>query len=77
MNGKRVKRIAMKGAFHGRTELPCLYSDSSRKAYAENLASWKHHENQLITIEPYSIDGLKKSLRRRRCQRLVYRSDVP
>ena len=50
--GKRVKRIAMKGAFHGRTELPCLYSDSSRKAYAENLASWKHHESQLITIEP-------------------------
>jgi 4-aminobutyrate aminotransferase-like enzyme len=52
--GKRVKRIAMKGAFHGRTELPMLYSDSSRKAYAENLASWKHHESQLITIEPYS-----------------------
>ena len=23
--GKRVKRIAMKGAFHGRTELPSLY----------------------------------------------------
>ena len=59
--GKRVKRIAMKGAFHGRTELPCLYSDSSRKAYAENLASWKHHENQLITIEPYSIEGLKQA----------------
>jgi acetylornithine/succinyldiaminopimelate/putrescine aminotransferase len=59
--GKRVKRIAMKGAFHGRTELPCLYSDSSKKAYAENLASWKHHENQLITIEPYSIEGLKQA----------------
>lgn len=59
--GKRVKRIAMKGAFHGRTELPCLYSDSSRKAYAENLASWKHHENQLITIEPYSIEALRKA----------------
>ena len=59
--GKRVKRIAMKGAFHGRTELPCLYSDSSRKAYAANLASWKHHENQLITIEPYSIDALRQA----------------
>ncbi len=59
--GKRVKRIAMKGAFHGRTELPCLYSDSSKKAYAENLASWKHHENQLIIIEPYSIEGLKQA----------------
>lgn len=59
--GKRVKRIAMKGAFHGRTELPMLYSDSSRKAYSENLASWKHHENQLITIEPYSIEALKQA----------------
>ena len=59
--GKRVKRIAVKGAFHGRTELPMLYSDSSRKAYAENLASWKHHENQLITIEPYSLEGLRKA----------------
>ena len=59
--GKRVKRIAMKGAFHGRTELPMLYSDSSRKAYAENLASWKHHESQLITIEPYSIEALKQA----------------
>jgi acetylornithine/succinyldiaminopimelate/putrescine aminotransferase len=59
--GKRVKRIAMKGAFHGRTELPMLYSDSSRKAYAENLASWKHHESMLITIEPYSIDALKQA----------------
>ena len=59
--GKRVKRIAMKGAFHGRTELPMLYSDSSRKAYAENLASWKHHESQLVTIEPYSIEALKQA----------------
>jgi acetylornithine/succinyldiaminopimelate/putrescine aminotransferase len=59
--GKRVKRIAMKGAFHGRTELPMLYSDSSRKAYAENLASWKHHESQLLTIEPYSIEALKQT----------------
>jgi acetylornithine/succinyldiaminopimelate/putrescine aminotransferase len=58
--GKRVKRIAMKGAFHGRTELPMLYSDSSRKAYAENLASWKHHESMLITVEPYSIEALKQ-----------------
>ena len=59
--GKRVKRIAVQGAFHGRTELPALYSDSSRKAYLANLASYQHHNDQLITIEPYSIDGLKKA----------------
>lgn len=59
--GKRVKRIAIKGAFHGRTELPALYSDSSRKNYAQHLASHKHHVEQLITIEPYSIDALRQA----------------
>ncbi|PZO08450.1 MAG: lysine 6-aminotransferase [Lysobacteraceae bacterium] len=59
--GKRVKRIAVKGAFHGRTELPALYSDSSRKAYLQHLASYKHHTEQLITIEPYSIEGLRQA----------------
>lgn len=59
--GKRVKRLAVKGAFHGRTELPALYSDSSRKTYAQHLASHKHHADQLITIEPYSIDALRQA----------------
>jgi len=59
--GKRVKRIAIKGAFHGRTELPALYSDSSGKNYALHLASYKHHVSQLITIEPYSIDALRQA----------------
>jgi len=59
--GKRVKRIAVKGAFHGRTELPALYSDSSRKTYAQHLASHKHHEQQLIVIEPYSVEQLRQA----------------
>jgi acetylornithine/succinyldiaminopimelate/putrescine aminotransferase len=59
--GKRVKRIAVKGAFHGRTELPALYSDSSRKAYLQHLASYRHHNDQLITIEPYSIEQLRQA----------------
>jgi acetylornithine/succinyldiaminopimelate/putrescine aminotransferase len=59
--GKRVKRIAIKGAFHGRTELPALYSDSSRKNYLQHLASYQHHNDQLVTIEPYSIEGLKQA----------------
>ena len=59
--GKKVKRIAVKGAFHGRTELPALYSDSSRKNYLQHLASYRHHNDQLVTIEPYSIEGLKQA----------------
>jgi acetylornithine/succinyldiaminopimelate/putrescine aminotransferase len=57
--GKRVKRIAVRGAFHGRTELPAMYSDSSRKAYQTHLASYKHHDHQLMLVEPYSLDGLR------------------
>ncbi len=59
--GKKVKRIAVKGAFHGRTELPAMYSDSSRKAYAEHLASHKHHAHQLITVTPYSVSELEQA----------------
>ncbi|KFN46524.1 hypothetical protein N790_08580 [Arenimonas malthae CC-JY-1] len=59
--GKKVKRIAVKGAFHGRTELPALYSDSSRKTYLQHLASYRHHDSQLVTIEPYSVEGLKQA----------------
>ncbi|MCK7593691.1 aminotransferase class III-fold pyridoxal phosphate-dependent enzyme [Pseudomarimonas salicorniae] len=59
--GKKVKRIAVKGAFHGRTEHPALYSDSTRKTYAQHLASHKHHEAQLIIIEPYSVEQLRQA----------------
>ncbi|MGH8080374.1 MAG: aminotransferase class III-fold pyridoxal phosphate-dependent enzyme, partial [Lysobacter sp.] len=31
--GRAIKRVVVKGSFHGRTERPALYSDSSRKAY--------------------------------------------
>jgi acetylornithine/succinyldiaminopimelate/putrescine aminotransferase len=57
--GKQIKRLAVKGAFHGRTELPAIYSDSSRKGYQQNLASYRH-ENSLITVEPYSIEQLRQ-----------------
>ena len=58
--GRIIKRLAVKGAFHGRTERPAIYSDSSRKAYAQHLASFRD-ETSLITVEPYSIDALKKA----------------
>ncbi len=57
--GRTIKRIAVKGAFHGRTERPAIYSDSSRKAYEQHLASFRN-EDSLITIEPYSIEALKQ-----------------
>ncbi|MFT3805405.1 aminotransferase class III-fold pyridoxal phosphate-dependent enzyme [Arenimonas sp.] len=58
--GRTIKRLAVKGAFHGRTERPAVYSDSSRKAYSQHLASFRN-ETSLITIEPYSIEQLKQA----------------
>ena len=56
--GKTIKRLAVKGAFHGRTERPAVYSDSSRKAYVQYLASFRD-EKSLITVEPYNVDQLR------------------
>jgi acetylornithine/succinyldiaminopimelate/putrescine aminotransferase len=57
--GRTIKRVAMKGAFHGRTERPAIYSDSSRKVYQQHLASFRD-EQSLITVEPYKVDALRR-----------------
>ena len=57
--GRTIKRLAVKGAFHGRTEKPAIYSDSSRKAYVQYLASFRD-EHSLITVEPYNVDQLRQ-----------------
>jgi len=57
--GRQVKRLVVKGSFHGRTDLPALYSDSSRKTYMQFLASYRG-EDSVIAIEAYDIDALKK-----------------
>ena len=56
--GKTIKRLVVKGAFHGRTEGPARYSDSSRKAYVQHLASYRG-DDSLLTVEPYSVDHLR------------------
>lgn len=56
--GRTIKRLAVKGAFHGRTERPALYSDSSRRNYQQHLASYRN-EDTLLTVEPYDVAQLK------------------
>ncbi len=56
--GRAIKRLAVKGAFHGRTDKPALFSDSSRKTYKQHLASYRHEES-LITVAPYDVEQLK------------------
>ena len=57
--GRTIKRVAVKGAFHGRTEKPSIYSDSSRKPYQQHLASFRD-EHSLVTVEPYSVAELRQ-----------------
>lgn len=58
--GHAIKRLVVKGSFHGRTDRPALYSDSSRKSYLKHLASFRG-EDSVIAIAPYDIDALKKA----------------
>ncbi len=58
--GRAVKRLVVKGAFHGRTEAPALYSDSTRKAYEGALASYRT-EDSVLVIQPYDLAALKQA----------------
>ncbi len=57
--GRAIKRVVVKGSFHGRTERPALYSDSSRKAYLQYLASYRN-EDSVIAVDPYDPEALKR-----------------
>ena len=58
--GATIKRIVVKGSFHGRTDRPALYSNSSRKGYIANLASYRG-EDSVIAIEPYDVQALQQA----------------
>ncbi len=58
--GRTVKRLAMAGGFHGRTDRPALYSDSSRKNYRKYLASYRG-EHSVIAIAPYDVEALRQA----------------
>src|SRR3546814_214689 len=53
------RALGVKGGFHGRTDRPALYSDSTRKTYMKFLASYRG-EDSVISIAPYDIDALKQ-----------------
>ena len=61
--GKPIKIMALEGGFHGRTDRPAQYSDSSRRAYESHMASFRDRDN-LITVEPNNIDALRDAFAR-------------
>lgn len=56
--GRAIKRLAVAGSFHGRTDRPALYSQSSRSNYRKYLASYRE-EHSVIAVPPYDVDALR------------------
>jgi acetylornithine/succinyldiaminopimelate/putrescine aminotransferase len=56
---KPIRILGMKSAFHGRTDRPARFSDSTREAYCKYLASFRDHDN-LLTVEPNNIKQLEQ-----------------
>lgn len=59
--GKKITRLAIAGGFHGRTELPARYSDSTRQNYIKHLASYARETPPLVTIAPYDVEQLRRA----------------
>ena len=56
--GRGVCGLTLKGSFHGRTERPARFSDSTMKNYAAHLASFQD-DDYLLTVEPNNIEALE------------------
>jgi acetylornithine/succinyldiaminopimelate/putrescine aminotransferase len=57
--GYKLHRLSLSGSFHGRTDRPARFSDSTRKTYARHLASFRD-EDTLVTVEPNNLEHLRQ-----------------
>ena len=57
--GKNIKKVALSGAFHGRTDRPAQYSHSTKKTYTQHLASYRNRDD-LMTVIPNDVEDLKR-----------------
>ena len=67
---RKIRFLAQKGSFHGRTERPAKVSDSSLKGYGV-LASYRG-DNQLDTIEPGNIEQLRALFKKAENEHIFY-----
>jgi len=56
---KSIRILGMKGAFHGRTDRPARFSDSTRATSSKFLASFRDYDN-LLTVEPNNVAQLEQ-----------------
>ena len=55
--GRAVRGITLEGSFHGRTDRPARFSDSTIGNYRKHLASFQN-DDYLITVEPNNVEAL-------------------
>lgn len=55
----KIRKLSLQGGFHGRTDRPAQYSDSTRPAYSRYLASFRDSDS-LLTVEPNSLEQLQQ-----------------
>jgi acetylornithine/succinyldiaminopimelate/putrescine aminotransferase len=51
--------LSLKDSFHGRTQRPAQFSDSTRKRYCRHLASFRDHDD-LLTVDPNDVEQLRQ-----------------
>ena len=56
--GRRVCGLSLRGSFHGRTDRPARFSDSTRANYEKHLATFRECD-YLLTVEPNDIAALE------------------
>jgi len=57
--GKEIRILSLKGGFHGRTDRPAQFSDSTRETYQKHLATFRDRD-KLVVVEPNNLDQLRQ-----------------
>ncbi len=56
--GRGIRGLTLHGSFHGRTDRPARFSDSTRANYEKHLATFRGSD-YLLTVEPNDIQSLE------------------
>ncbi len=67
--GYEVRGLTLKGSFHGRTDRPARYSDSTIRNYRKFLASFRDRD-YLLTVEPNDMAALEDTFARAKDERV-------
>jgi len=54
-----IRKLSLRGGFHGRTQRPAQFSDSTRPNYCKYLATFRDSD-KLITVEPNDLEQLRQ-----------------